>query len=64
MTDGSARLPTLESARALDREDPLSRFREQFSIPQGPGGEDLRYFCGNSLGLMPKAVPALTLAAE
>ena len=51
------RLPDLESARALDREDPLSRFRDRFAIPKGPDGGELRYFCGNSLGLMPLAVP-------
>lgn len=55
MTPRSARLPDLESARALDRADPLSRFRERFTIPRRPDGREVRYFCGNSLGLMPKA---------
>lgn len=43
-------------AIALDESDPLSKFRERFHIPRGSDGEPLIYFCGNSLGLMPKAV--------
>jgi len=58
VTPRSARLPDLESARALDRADPLSRFRERFAIPRRPDGREVRYFCGNSLGLMPRSAPA------
>jgi len=39
----------------LDAADPLAALREEFSIPQHAGG-DVAYFCGNSLGLMPRAV--------
>jgi kynureninase len=69
---------TLASAQALDAQDPLRPFREQFIIPKQVvlGGDfntdsltpsetisveiapqnDIRYFCGNSLGLQPKAI--------
>ena len=45
---------TLDTARALDVADPLSRFRDQFFIPQHDG-EDCIYLTGNSLGLQPRA---------
>jgi kynureninase len=53
--------PPLEEdeARRLDLDDPLSRFRSRFALPAGPGGQPLLYFCGHSLGLMPKAARAL-----
>lgn len=41
-------------ARKMDAEDPLKRFREQFHFPQH-NGNNVVYFCGNSLGLQPKA---------
>jgi len=44
-------------ALALDAADPLRAFREQFHIPTHGDREQL-YFCGNSLGLQPKAVRA------
>ena len=47
----------LDHAQALDDSDPLSGFRDQFHIPGHGQGEQL-YFCGNSLGLQPKAVRA------
>ncbi len=46
--------PTLEYARWLDETDPIASFRERFRIPRH-GEEEAVYFCGNSLGLMPKA---------
>ncbi len=49
----------LGRAAELDREDPLSVFRERFHLPLGPAGEEARYFCGNSLGLQPRSVPDL-----
>ncbi|MFT6397985.1 MAG: kynureninase [Bradymonadia bacterium] len=45
---------TLEGANALDAADPLGKFRSRFVIPRGQTGEQLIYFCGNSLGLQPK----------
>jgi kynureninase len=43
-----------EFAQQLDAADPLRAFRDEFFIPQGPNGKPVKYFCGNSLGLMPK----------
>ena len=50
-----ARLPT-DEARALaqDAADPLAAFRDEFEIPPHGHGEQA-YFCGNSLGLQPRA---------
>lgn len=42
-------------ARGLDEKDPLHGYRDRFCIPTGPDGKPSIYFCGNSLGLMPKA---------
>ncbi|KRE88322.1 kynureninase [Frateuria sp. Soil773] len=42
-------------ARAQDAADPLRAFRDEFLIPPHEGG-DCHYFCGNSLGLQPRAV--------
>jgi kynureninase len=44
-----------EYAYNLDQVDILYPFRERFLFPQH-NGEDVRYFCGNSLGLQPKSV--------
>lgn len=44
-----------EYAHSLDQIDVLFPFRERFLFPQH-NGEDVRYFCGNSLGLQPKSV--------
>ena len=42
-------------ALALDEADPLREFRNEFHIPcHGDAGQ--AYFCGNSLGLQPRAV--------
>lgn len=45
----------LDAARAHDAADPLAHFRSRFHIPQHEG-RDQQYFCGNSLGLQPRAV--------
>ncbi len=39
----------------MDAKDPLRSYRERFHIPCGKDGEPVIYFCGNSLGLMPKS---------
>jgi kynureninase len=44
---------TRTTCLALDASDPLRRFRERFHLPNGK-----IYLDGNSLGLMPKSVPA------
>ncbi|UOQ98165.1 kynureninase [Hymenobacter sp. 5317J-9] len=44
--------------RTLDAADPLASFRQEFHIPPGPDGRPCAYFCGNSLGLQPKAARA------
>ena len=40
-----------EFAKKLDNEDSLKSFREEFIRPQG---KNILYFCGHSLGLIPK----------
>ena len=47
--------PDAAFAAEMDAQDPLAKFRAQFHIPQHQG-QDCIYFCGNSLGLQPKAV--------
>jgi len=42
-----------KQCEALDRRDPLAGFRERFLLPEG-----IIYLDGNSLGALPKAVPA------
>lgn len=42
----------IDSAKALDLEFPSQR--DNFNFPEVPAGEDCLYFCGHSLGLMPK----------
>lgn len=46
---------TADWARAQDAADPLRAFRDEFLIPPHEG-RDSHYFCGNSLGLQPRAV--------
>lgn len=46
-----------DCARALDADDPLREERSLFSIPRDKTGAEQAYFCGNSLGLMPRSVP-------
>ena len=48
--------------QAADAADPLRAFRDEFLIPPH-AGHDSVYFCGNSLGLQPRAVRA-ALTAE
>lgn len=43
-------------AEELDAKDPLAKFRERFHFPKKSNGENMLYFCGNSLGLQPKTV--------
>lgn len=45
---------SLESARAQDAADPLSRLRGAFHFPLTPDGRPVTYLCGNSLGLQPR----------
>lgn len=44
---------SFEHAQSLDANDPLHKFRSQFSIPKQKNGDEHIYLCGNSLGLMP-----------
>lgn len=44
----------LSTAKEMDATDPLRGFRERFHMPRGADGNDVVYFTGNSLGLMPK----------
>ncbi len=45
---------TLEYAIKMDRNDPLNHLRSEYHIPPHEGADSI-YFCGNSLGLQPKA---------
>jgi len=45
-------------ALAEDAADALAPFRDEFLIPENPDGSEQTYFCGNSLGLMPRATRA------
>jgi kynureninase len=51
---------SLSFARALDRNDELRLFRNQFHIPKHKGKSAI-YFTGNSLGLQPKATKQFLL---
>jgi kynureninase len=46
--------PGRDFAVALDRGDPLGRFRDEFHVPRSENGEEEIYFVGNSLGLLPR----------
>ncbi len=48
---------TLEWAQSQDAADELASYRDEFLIPQHDG-EDIAYFCGNSLGLQPRSTRA------
>jgi kynureninase len=41
-------------AVALDQDDPLGRFRDEFHVPEREDGAEEIYFAGNSLGLLPR----------
>ncbi|HEY0231527.1 MAG TPA: kynureninase [Dokdonella sp.] len=43
-------------ALALDARDALAPLRDEFLIPRHTDGAEQAYFCGNSLGLQPRAV--------
>lgn len=48
-------LPTnLNEAQAADRNDTLSKYRDEFVFPKGEGSSPIVYFAGHSLGLMPR----------
>ncbi|MFN0058998.1 MAG: kynureninase [Planctomycetota bacterium] len=42
------------AALRRDQADPLRELRARFHIPQTAARRDVHYFCGNSLGLMPR----------
>lgn len=45
---------TLEYAKQLDQNDPLSHLRKEFHVPKDKDGNEWIYLTGNSLGLQPK----------
>ena len=45
---------SLDYAKQLDQEDPISYLRKEFHIPRDKDGKEWLYFTGNSLGLQPK----------
>jgi kynureninase len=51
--------PPREQARALDAADQLAPLRNRFALPPGAQGRPLLYFCGQSLGLAPRAARQL-----
>jgi len=42
-------------AQQMDNADSLAHFKNEFIFPKTATGENVLYFCGNSLGLQPKA---------
>jgi kynureninase len=50
----------LTAANEMDMQDPLADFRHLFHFPKH-NNKDCIYFCGNSLGLMPKSTPEYLL---
>jgi kynureninase len=54
--------PDESFARQLDAEDPLQAYRNRFHLPARADGGPVGYFCGNSLGLQPKAARAMVEA--
>jgi kynureninase len=49
---------SLEAARARDAADPATARRGEFCFPRRPGGGEVIYLCGNSLGLQPRRAAA------
>lgn len=47
---------TLQFAKSKDLADPLHHFRHRFHFPKTAEGNHSIYFCGNSLGLLPRTV--------
>ncbi|WKN44593.1 kynureninase [Tunicatimonas pelagia] len=47
-----------QQASKYDQADELKHFRQKYHIPADEQGREKIYFCGNSLGLQPKAVAA------
>lgn len=50
---------SLEFAQRMDEQDELKSYRNKFHIPKDKNGEDVIYFCGNSLGLQPVTTRAI-----
>ena len=50
---------TKDFAQKMDEEDILKDYRKLFYFPKKSNGEDVIYFCSNSLGLQPKGVKSL-----
>lgn len=48
---------TRQHAQSLDQADPMRAWRDKFWIPRH-GDAEKTYFCGNSLGLQPRELPA------
>lgn len=53
MTESITSTELLKKAQVLDKGDVLKKFRKHFHYPKNLGTTSI-YFCGNSLGLMPK----------
>ena len=45
---------SISFAKSLDKKDSLKNYRKEFQYPKDDNGNELIYFCGNSLGLQPK----------
>ncbi len=45
---------TRSYALKMDEQDPLRHYRQHFHVPKQANGQEVLYFCGNSLGLSPK----------
>ena len=46
---------SISFAKSLDKKDSLKNYRKEFHYPRDSNGNELIYFCGNSLGLQPKS---------
>lgn len=49
---------SLAFAQAMDRQDPLAHYRQQFHLPRQEDDTPYLYLCGNSLGLQPTRTQA------